>query len=71
MTAILALHLLAIGCFAALAIYRLFFHPLSRYPGPKLAAITGWYETYFDCMCGGAFSKHVDDLHRRYGNIRP
>ena len=55
------------GSLTALALYRVFFHPLSQFPGPRLAAITGWYETYFDCLCGGTFSKHVDDLHGQYG----
>ncbi|KAL8729522.1 MAG: hypothetical protein Q9166_004694 [cf. Caloplaca sp. 2 TL-2023] len=31
--------------------------------------MTGWYETYFDCLRGGRFSKHIDDMHKRYGNV--
>ena len=29
-----------------IAIYRLTFHPLARYPGPFLAKITDWHQVY-------------------------
>lgn len=55
---------------AALAINRLTWHPLAEFPGPKLAAITGWYETYYDCFLLGKFSNHIDELHKIYGKPR-
>ncbi|KAH7128559.1 cytochrome P450 [Dendryphion nanum] len=49
------------------AIYRLYFHPLRNYPGPKLNAITQipmvshvYRGTYTDMICA---------LHRKYGHV--
>lgn len=54
-----------------LAFYRLVFHPLAKFPGPKLAAATYWYEFYADLMIGpfpGQGAYHIERLHERYGN---
>jgi hypothetical protein len=50
-----------------LYLYRLFFHPLARYPGPKLAAATNWYEFYYEVIKAGAFTHHIQTLHKQYG----
>jgi len=52
---------------AVLAFYRLYLHPLRRFPGPKLAAATGWYAGYWDLHMGGQMVKHLVDLHKEYG----
>lgn len=59
------------ACLFTLAFYRLYLHPLAAIPGPTLAALTGWYETYFELFHkgGGQFTFHIKDLHNKYGPI--
>ena len=52
---------------SSLVVYRIYLHPLARYPGPKLAAATSWYATYYEVWKDGEFVEHIEDLHRRYG----
>ncbi|KAL6720035.1 hypothetical protein ACLMJK_001956 [Lecanora helva] len=54
---------------AALASYRLFFHPLAGFPGPKLAASTYWYEFFYDCAHKGQYVFKIGELHKQYGPI--
>ncbi|KAL9036155.1 MAG: hypothetical protein Q9214_006261 [Letrouitia sp. 1 TL-2023] len=48
---------------------RLFFHPLKNIPGPKLAALTSWYEFYYDAILPGQFVWQIKKLHQTYGPI--
>jgi hypothetical protein len=50
-----------------LAVYRLYLSPLARFPGPKLAALSNWYEFYYDVILQGKFTFHISDLHKQYG----
>jgi hypothetical protein len=66
-TAAVALPLTLILYLSSLCIYRLFLHPLAKLPGPKLAALSNYYEFYHDVVQQGQFTFHIQDLHRRYG----
>lgn len=50
-----------------IAVYRLYFHPLARFPGPKYAALSRWHEYYYDVHLKGKFIFHIQDLHKKYG----
>ena len=50
-----------------LFIYRLYLHPLSHIPGPKLAAASGLYEFYYDACLGGKYYWEIMRMHDEYG----
>ncbi|KAJ6030653.1 uncharacterized protein N7446_000284 [Penicillium canescens] len=54
---------------SCLVFYRLVLSPLARFPGPRLAAATRLYETYFQILKGGTFSWHIETLHQHYGPV--
>lgn len=53
----------------SLIVYRLFLHPLSTIPGPRRAAITHWYQIYYDVYLRGRFPWYLRSLHATYGPI--
>ena len=50
--------------------YHLYFGPLSKFPGPRLAALSRLYELYYDGYKSEGYSHKLRDLHKRYGNSK-
>ena len=48
--------------------YRLFFSPIARFPGPKLAAATDIYEFYYNWWCQGKYVFEIEKMHQKYGS---
>ena len=46
---------------------RLYLSPLAKFPGPKLAALTFWYEFYFDVIQRGRYTWEIGQMHDKYG----
>jgi hypothetical protein len=47
--------------------YRLYLHPLSHIPGPRAAAATDLYKTYFNATGGSKFYLQIEKLHQKFG----
>ncbi|KAI0013031.1 cytochrome P450 [Xylariaceae sp. FL0662B] len=69
LTAIQSLLLTQCVWFACLVIYRLYFSPLARFPGPRIAAATGWYEFYYQFWLNGKYIYEIEKMHKKYGPI--
>ncbi|KAK5958385.1 hypothetical protein OHC33_000227 [Knufia fluminis] len=50
-------------------ITRLYFHPLSAFPGPPIAAVTGLYKAYIDVVAQSSFVHNLERLHAIYGDV--
>jgi hypothetical protein len=48
-------------------VYNLYFHPLRKIPGPKMAAMCSWYDFYSDIIKGGTYLWQVKKMHDEYG----
>ena len=49
--------------------YRLFFSPLAKFPGPRIAATTSWYEFYHDYFRKGKYVFKIKEMHDQYGKL--
>ncbi|KAL9084937.1 MAG: hypothetical protein Q9165_007803 [Trypethelium subeluteriae] len=61
--------LLIISGLSYAIVSRLVLSPISRFPGPKLAALSFWYEFYYDVVKGGRYTWKIRELHDEYGPI--
>ena len=50
-----------------LIVHRLFISPLAKFPGPKIAAVTSWYEFYHDFFRKGKYVFKIKEMHDKYG----
>lgn len=55
-----------------LVIYRLYLHPLAKFPGPKIAATTFWWEFFQEIFAkqGGDYVNQVERMHDIYGDCQ-
>ncbi|KAH7210303.1 cytochrome P450 [Fusarium oxysporum] len=58
------------GYRVALALYNVSpLHPLSKFPGPKIAAASYMYEAYYDWILMGRYGRRIEKMHEQYGPI--
>lgn len=61
-----SLLILALSSLIHTLLSRLLFHPLHSIPGPRLAALTYWYDCYFDLIKAGQYAFNIKQLHAHY-----
>ncbi|KAI0871745.1 cytochrome P450 [Hypoxylon argillaceum] len=66
---LLAVALVFVAHRASIVFYRLYLHPLSRFPGPKLAAATTLYRAYYQIIRDGEHVAQATKLHEQYGPV--
>ncbi|KAG0646779.1 Cytochrome P450 monooxygenase [Hyphodiscus hymeniophilus] len=66
---------------AWIVIGRLYLSPISKFPGPKLAAVGHFfslgkdlrlrlrYQIYYDVILGGRYWHQIAELHKKYGPV--
>lgn len=59
---------LYVAYYILVALYNISpFHPLARFPGPKIAAASYLYEAYYDWWLLGRYGKVIARMHEQYG----
>ncbi|KIW03319.1 uncharacterized protein PV09_05530 [Verruconis gallopava] len=66
---LLAVAFALIAYILCIVVYRLYLTPVRSFPGPRLAALTFWYEFYYDVWLRGKYVWKIEKLHRKYGPI--
>jgi hypothetical protein len=54
-----------------LVFYRLYLHPLAKFPGYKICAASEWYEFYCYIVKGGQWGNEIRKMHEKYGEQSP
>ena len=67
---IVGLLLIVVSLGVSLAIRQIFYHPLSKFPGPRLAALTPLYKTYYEVFRGGELLRRIQELHNIHGECQ-
>ncbi len=56
-----------VSLFSSILVYRLFFHPLRRFPGPIGVVISHWYVAWMGW--GGKLHREYVQMHEQYGDF--
>lgn len=54
-----------------LVFYRLYLHPLAKFPGYRICAACEWYEFYCYIVKGGQWGNEIRKMHEKYGKQLP
>lgn len=69
-SSVLNLFLIWLGYRVLLALYNISpFHPLYKFPGPKIAAATYIYEAWYDWILQGRYTNKIKEMHGKYGEF--
>lgn len=52
----------------ATVVYNVWFHPLAKIPGPKIAGAMYLYQTYYSLIGGSRYYIEIGKIHEKYGN---
>lgn len=58
-----------VALFTSIGVYRGFFHPLHRYPGPFGARLSVFWKVNHFARSGFKAFRVIDGLHKKYGNV--
>lgn len=68
---VFTLPVLALATVIATVTYRCTLHPLCSFPGPTLAAASGFFIFYHDVVKDGKLHLALEKLHDQYGEPPP